>query len=50
MNTLWRAGVDAGPIQLHALGFDVGFDKNAELFTKNNRIKKVPAAAIERTR
>lgn len=30
-----------GAIELHALGFDVGFDKNADLFAKNNRIKKV---------
>lgn len=30
-----------GVIELHALGFDVGFDKNADLFAKNNRIKKV---------
>jgi len=27
-------------IELHALGFDVGFDKDADLFAKNNRIKK----------
>jgi hypothetical protein len=29
-----------GTIELHALRFDVGFDKNADLFAKNNRIKK----------
>jgi hypothetical protein len=29
-----------GTIELHLLGFDVGFDKNADLFAKNNRIKK----------
>jgi len=29
-----------GAIELHALGLKVGFDKNADLFAKNNRIKK----------
>lgn len=29
-----------GTIELHVLGFDVGFDKDADLFAKNNRIKK----------
>jgi hypothetical protein len=29
-----------GAIELHSLGFDVGFDKNTDLFDKNNRIKK----------
>lgn len=30
-----------GTIELHALGFDAGFDRNADLFAKNNRIKRV---------
>jgi len=28
------------PVELHALSFDVGFDKDADLFAKNNRVKR----------
>ena len=37
----WLQLTFPGPIELHALGFDVGFDMKAELFTKSNRIEKV---------
>jgi hypothetical protein len=29
-----------GRIELHAVGFDVGFDRDADLFAKNNRVKR----------
>jgi len=50
--TAWAEGV-AGPgvgewilltfpktIEVHSIGLDVGFDRNADIFAKNNRLKK----------
>jgi hypothetical protein len=29
-----------GPIELHSIGLDVGFDRDADIFAKNNRLQK----------
>ena len=30
-----------GTIEVHSIGLDIGYDKNADIFAKNNRIKRV---------
>ena len=53
LRTAWAEGVAGsgvgewielrfpGTIEVHSIGIDVGYDKNADVFYKNNRIKKV---------
>ena len=53
LGTAWAEGVAGsgvgewielrfpGTVEVHSVGIDIGYDKNADIFFKNNRIKKV---------